>query len=291
MATQRSATVSVTNDSGGNARILLFHNNSSNGTQRGSWAAEPGQTVGPLTVYFETGFGTWGHPRLLVGAAPRRGRPGPRLLRQRRRHRLVLVTYDEHGGLYDCVAPTAATPPGDDPDYGYNVNGFDFDLYGVRVPGVVVSPLIPAGTVDHTLYDHSSVLKTLEELFRLSPLTQRDAAANGLLNLLSLDTPRTDCPTSLDSPAPPKSAKPRVTAAERVLRDARPVPESGNLVGALHNLLKAEIELSGRTPPELAAITERFDAIRTRGQARAYAASVLEKVAVTRRQRKLASQR
>ena len=60
MATQRSATVRVTNNSGGKATILLFHNNSSNGTQSGSWTAAPGETVGPLTVYFETGWGSWG---------------------------------------------------------------------------------------------------------------------------------------------------------------------------------------------------------------------------------------
>jgi hypothetical protein len=58
MATQRSATVRITNNSGGNARILLFHNNSSNGTQSGNWTAAPGETAGPLTVYFETGWGS-----------------------------------------------------------------------------------------------------------------------------------------------------------------------------------------------------------------------------------------
>lgn len=205
---------------------------------------------------------------------------------------LLIITYDEHGGLYDCVAPCAAPPPGDNPNYGYNVNGFNFDQYGVRVPAIVVSPLIPAGTVDHTLYDHSSVPKTLEEMFGLKPLTQRDAAANDVLHLLSLATPRTDCPTSLNSPAPLfKAARPRLTAQERALSDAQPVPQSGNAVGALHNLLKAEIELSARTPPEIAAIKARFEAIQTRGQARAYAASVMEKVRIAKEQRQLALQR
>lgn len=205
---------------------------------------------------------------------------------------LLIVTYDEHGGLYDCVAPKAAPEPGDNPEYGYNVNGFDFDLYGVRVPGLVVSPLIRAGTVDHTLYDHTSVLKTLEELFQLKPLTQRDAQAKSFLHLLSLASPRTDCPVALDSPAPPSRARrPGPTAEERAVSDAQSVPASGNLRGALHNLLKAEIELSGRTPPEIAAIKARFDAIRTRGHARAYADSVLEKIKVAKEQRRLASQR
>lgn len=202
---------------------------------------------------------------------------------------LLVVTYDEHGGLYDCVKPPAAVPPGDDdPPVNYNQNGFGFDLYGVRVPAVVVSPLVPKGTVDHTLYDHSSVPKTLEDLFEMKPLTKRDAAANNVLGLLSLSEPRTDCPQKLNSPAPVlRSARPPLTAEQLAQVDAMPVPEEGNLAGALANLVKAEVELSGGTPAEIAAIRARFEAIRTRGQAHAYAVEVMEKVQAERRQRKL----
>lgn len=205
---------------------------------------------------------------------------------------LLIVTYDEHGGFYDSAAPGPATAPGDNPEYGYNQFGFNFEQYGVRVPAVVVSPLIPAGTVSSTLYDHSSVLKTLEQLFGLGALTQRDAAAQDLTPLLSLATPRTDCPTSLTSPAPLlKAAAPRMTAEERAARDAQPLPQRGNLVGALQILRKTEIELSARTPPEIAAIHARHAALATRGDARAYVASVMEKVGIAREQRKLASPR
>src|SRR6185503_17332174 len=126
---------------------------------------------------------------------------------------LLIITYDEHGGLFDIVHPGKAAPPDDNPPPGYNANGFKFDLYGVRVPAVVVSPQIPAGTVDHTLYDHTSVLQTIEDLWGLKPLTQRDGKANSLSNLLSPKTPRTDCPTSLNGPPPVfASARPPVTA-------------------------------------------------------------------------------
>ncbi|MBV9927020.1 MAG: phosphoesterase [Acidobacteria bacterium] len=203
---------------------------------------------------------------------------------------LLVVTYDEHGGLYDCVAPPKAVPPGDDdPPVNYNQNGFEFDLYGVRVPAVVVSPLVPKGAVDHTLYDHSSVPKTLEDLFQMEPLTKRDAAANNVLHLLSLPEPRTDCPSKLDSPAPVlRAARPGLTAEQLTQVDMTPVPESGNLAGALANLVKAEIELSGGTPAEVAAIRARFEAIKTRGQAHAYAVEVMGKVQAARRARKLA---
>jgi phospholipase C len=201
---------------------------------------------------------------------------------------LLIVTYDEHGGLYDSVAPTAAPPPADNPTQGYSTHGFAFDLYGVRVPAVIVSPLIPAGTVDHTLYDHASVPKTLEDLWALPPLTQRDAKASDVLHLLSLDAPRTDCPVALQPAAAPLTARRHPTAAERALVDAQPMPDAGNLRGAVGIMMKAEIEMSVGTPAEAAAIRAKADAIETRGDARAYIASVMEKVGIAREQRRLA---
>ncbi|MFY9824060.1 MAG: alkaline phosphatase family protein [Thermoanaerobaculia bacterium] len=205
---------------------------------------------------------------------------------------LLIINYDEHGGFYDSVLPGPAPAPGDNPNYGYSKFGFNFEQLGPRVPAIIVSPRIPAGTVDHTLYDHTSILKTVEQLFGLSPLTQRDAAANGVLHLLSLTTPRTDCPASLNHPAPsPKVEKLGMAEEERAQRDAQPVPESGLLAGTLRIMMKTEIELSTQTPPEIAAIKSRFETIRTRGQAQAYIASVMEKVGMAREQRKLAARR
>jgi phospholipase C len=205
---------------------------------------------------------------------------------------LLIITYDEHGGFYDSVAPPPAPAPGDNPDYGYNKHGFNFERYGVRVPAVIVSPLIDAPTVDHTLYDHSSVPKTLERLFGLSPLTQRDESSNDVVHLLSRTAPRQDCPTSLVSPVPAlKAVRPLVDPGKRARSDGQALPQSGNLAGTLQILRKTEIELSGQTPPEIAAINSRFNAIQTRGQARAYIESVMEKVAVARQQRELAARR
>jgi phospholipase C len=55
MGTQHSANVYITNTSDGTAYIKLFHQNDPDGTQNGSWTASPGETVGPMTVRFETG--------------------------------------------------------------------------------------------------------------------------------------------------------------------------------------------------------------------------------------------
>jgi phospholipase C len=107
------------------------------------------------------------------------------------------VTYDEHGGFYDHVAPPATIPPGDIViDKDNNHHNFSFTQLGVRVPAIVISPLIPRNIIDHTIYDHTSH-STVETLFGLKPLTKRDAAAHSLTHLISLNIPRIDAPLTL----------------------------------------------------------------------------------------------
>jgi phospholipase C len=120
---------------------------------------------------------------------------------------LFIITFDEHGGFYDHVPPPAAVPTGDDAKYANKDHPFNFDLYGVRVPAVVVSAYTQKGTVigtdpsdPTTIFDHASVLATVEKRFSLQPLTARDKAANTVDVALNLDTPRTDAPTSLQPP-------------------------------------------------------------------------------------------
>ncbi len=117
---------------------------------------------------------------------------------------LFIITYDEHGGLYDHVPPPAAVSPDD-----LRPDGFAFDRYGVRVPAVVVSPWIPAGSIIRPRpdarypFDHTSILATLRNLFDLgAPLTARDAVAPDLLHALSLATPSNTGPASLPLPSP-----------------------------------------------------------------------------------------
>jgi acid phosphatase len=76
-------------------------------------------------------------------------------------HTAIIVTYDEHGGRWDHVTPPAR------------------DIWGpgVRVPGIIISPLSKKGVVDHSQYETLSILKTIEQRFGLQPLTAADAAA------------------------------------------------------------------------------------------------------------------
>jgi phospholipase C len=107
---------------------------------------------------------------------------------------LLVITYDEHGGCFDHVPPPwGATPP----DNNAGEYGFAFDRFGVRVPAVLVSPLIAAGAVYRVPaggvpLDHTSILKTVQQRWNLPPLTARDAAAPGLGDVLTLTAPRTD---------------------------------------------------------------------------------------------------
>jgi phospholipase C len=200
---------------------------------------------------------------------------------------LLIVLYDEHGGFYDSALPGPALPPGDNPNPNYIVHGFTFDRYGVRVPAFILSPLIPAG-VDHVLYDHASVLATLEKLFGLKPLTERDAHANDLLHLISDGAARTDFVPAVAGP-PPLVVKPAMSADEQATIDAQPMPEKGNVWGVVLSMMKAEIEMSGGTPAEIAAVRAKVAAIQTRGQARAYIASVMEEVGKAKALRKAGS--
>jgi phospholipase C len=189
---------------------------------------------------------------------------------------LLIITYDEHGGFYDHYPPGKATPPGDG-GHKYSEYNFDFTQYGVRVPAVAVSPYIKKG-VDHTIYDHSSVLATLEILFGMLPLTNRDASATSLHHRLS-ETMRTDTPTKLRRLTKTAAARRVLSAAERAAMDLKPVPEGSTLMGMLGVLLKADSKISGS-----AVARARFALVRTRGDARVYMREVLAKVEVVRAQ-------
>ncbi len=128
---------------------------------------------------------------------------------------VLIITYDEHGGNYDHVhPPTGAIAP----DGIVGSSGFDFTRFGVRVPAVIVSPLIPAGTIlrapdNGPPFDHTSIIATLRVRFAIAALKKRDAAAPDVGPVLSLPTPRSDDPLALIKPP---------TAADPVLEPGSP---------------------------------------------------------------------
>jgi len=125
---------------------------------------------------------------------------------------LFIITYDEGGGTFDHVAPPDATVPGSinwpsgfstpftelpEVDDVKAADGFDFNIYGGRVPAIIVSPYIsPSSTIRPATgsapFDHASIVKTVWDIFNLSSgssgmasLNQRDFKAPSLVPFLS----------------------------------------------------------------------------------------------------------
>jgi phospholipase C len=200
---------------------------------------------------------------------------------------LLIITWDEHGGFYDHAIPPAAKAPGDTaPNSKYNQTGFTFEQYGPRVPGIVISPLIPRNLIDHRLYDHSSIPATIEEIFGLSTMTNRDGAANRLTALATLAAPRPDAPATLPSPADSGAGLAHAlamfqTPAAEALSVSRPADtvNQGSLPAILQSALHQDLAVS--PPEQRAAILKRAGSIKTREQARAYMQEVRRKIAAS----------
>lgn len=104
-----------------------------------------------------------------------------------------VLTWDEWGGFADHVAPPQV----------------DEDGYGLRVPGLIVSPYAKPGYVDSTVYDHTSVLATIEDWWDLEPLAERDANANTFANAFDFtQEPRPPLVLSTSYNAPPPEVDP-----------------------------------------------------------------------------------
>ncbi|HVN29084.1 MAG TPA: alkaline phosphatase family protein [Candidatus Binataceae bacterium] len=69
----------------------------------------------------------------------------------------IAVTFDEGGGYYDS---------------GY-IQILDFFGDGTRTPLMIISPYVTAGHIDHTYYDHASILKFIEANWSVSPMSSR----------------------------------------------------------------------------------------------------------------------
>jgi phospholipase C len=198
---------------------------------------------------------------------------------------MLIVTWDEHGGFYDHVLPPGAVAPGDTPTNDpHNQYGFTFQQCGVRVPAIVISPLVPRNLIDRRVYEHSSIPATVEACFGLSPMTNRDAAAHNLMPLVSLSSPRSNAPMTLPAPAgsgvggcDPFSCSAAPTMASRApLRPQNPISEDDDLSGILLSVLRWDLTLS--PPAQRVTIITRFGALKTRADAWRYMSEVQQKI-------------
>jgi phospholipase C len=130
---------------------------------------------------------------------------------------LLVVTYDEHGGFFDHVAPPG-TARSEHPDPVPLVHPAGPTLYGPRVPTFAIGAFVRPGSVDHTLYDHTSIIATILRRFVgefPAELGPRPALANHLGHVLELDEPQ---------PSPTVGAVP-MPQEIRGVRNMRPGPD------------------------------------------------------------------
>jgi phospholipase C len=215
-------------------------------------------------------------------------------LRQSKRYwpeTMFIITFDEHGGFYDHQPPPAAVPPGDQSKYANPNYFFRFDRLGVRVPALVISPYTARGTVigdvNHpadsaTIFDHSSVLHTVEKLFGLPALTNRDAAAQTLEVALNQTTPRlspTDARTTLPAPAP-DSAVTGPAAPEEIFAAGPKAALSTNQKTMADLALACDLQMT--SPDRHAALISNHQKLVEQQDAANYIKSVEAKIASRR---------
>ncbi len=118
---------------------------------------------------------------------------------------LLIWTYDEHGGYYDHVPPVSVPEPDAvAPMLASTDNPGAYNITGMRVPTVVVSPYSKPNAVTDVMHDHTSIIATIAAKWNLPALTYRDAQANTLLDYLDLDAPPAFLtPPKLAAPAAP----------------------------------------------------------------------------------------
>lgn len=150
------------------------------------------------------------------------------------RKTLLVIVYDEHGGLFDHVLPPVAESPD---GLMNNPERFRFDRLGVRVPAVVVSPWIKSGTVLSKTFDHTSLIAAARKMFtpahadiNFLSLRDKQAASDDFGQLAffgNLDNPRADIvtfpPRPAISAAPPSSVRDLTTMQKDLLRHAAAV--------------------------------------------------------------------
>ena len=104
---------------------------------------------------------------------------------------MIVITYDEHGGFYDHVAPQQA-----EDDFPAT------NRHGPRVPAFVISPWVEEQHVAHTVFDHTSIIKTILARFcrnsdgTVPDMGARVRAAEHLGHVLTSTAPRPAIPRS-----------------------------------------------------------------------------------------------
>jgi phospholipase C len=85
----------------------------------------------------------------------------------------IFIFWDDYGGWFDPKAPKM----------------LDYDGLGLRLPMLVVSAYAKKGKIDHTAFEHGSILKFVEDTFGLPRLAQSDTRANSPVGAFNFNKP------------------------------------------------------------------------------------------------------
>lgn len=149
---------------------------------------------------------------------------------------LLVVMFDENGGCSDhvtppfgAVTPDAASNPGED--------GFTFDRFGPRIPLVVVSPYVEAGTVfrtdNGTPYDHTSILATLRDWLGLDRPGSQFLTSHRIVHAPTLDQVLTrSAPREMPEIPPPAAITDENPLAEVSMQEPPNVLQDSMVIAA-----------------------------------------------------------
>lgn len=84
---------------------------------------------------------------------------------------VIVLTWDDFGGFYDHVVPPK----------------HDYISLGPRVPTIILSPYARAHSIDHHIFDFTSILRFIEDRYHLPSLTQRDKTARSIASSLDFN--------------------------------------------------------------------------------------------------------
>jgi acid phosphatase len=137
-------------------------------------------------------------------------------------HTAIIVTYDEHGGRWDHVAPPAR------------------DIWGPgsRVPAIIISPFAKHGHVEHTQYDTTAILASIEKRFGVPPLNRLDANSPTFANVFN---------ASVTDPVTPPTLKINPAQYEFAYSETNTDPEDPGYgtVNNKSNLVSAQLSWPG----------------------------------------------
>ncbi|MCU1681470.1 MAG: phospholipase phosphocholine-specific [Amycolatopsis sp.] len=160
---------------------------------------------------------------------------------------VLLINYDENDGFFDHVPPPL--PPAGAADEF--ISGLPVGL-GVRVPMTVVSPWSKGGWVNSQVFDHTSVIRFLEQwtgvqepnisawrrstcgdLTSCFDFGQNDVTTPSLPDTAALRKRADDTQSKLPQPAPPADGSQTVPVQDSGTRPARPLPYQPSVTTSL----------------------------------------------------------